>query len=137
MKSNRLGSYEVSVRLFGVLPVKRMDVKVVKRKKIFPSGEPIGIYVETNGLLVLDTTEVPAKDGLTYAPGENLLKAGDYILEWNQKKGFKKKGFNTPKRRKDKNCHASGAFIRWHIKSEHGYGRIQGNRHAYLCNEDR
>ncbi len=74
MKSNRLGSYEVSVRLFGVLPVKRMDVKVVKRKKIFPSGEPIGIYVETNGLLVLDTTEVPAKDGLTYAPGENLLK---------------------------------------------------------------
>ena len=86
MKSNRLGSYEVSVRLFGVLPVKRMDVKVVKRKKIFPSGEPIGIYVETNGLLVLDTTEVPAKDGLTYAPGENLLKPGDYILEWNQKK---------------------------------------------------
>ena len=64
----------------------RMDVKVVKRKKIFPSGEPIGIYVETNGLLVLDTTEVPAKDGLTYAPGENLLKPGDYILEWNQKK---------------------------------------------------
>ena len=86
MKSNRLGSYEVSVRLFGVLPVKRMDVKVVKRKKIFPSGEPIGIYVETNGLLVLGTTEVPAKDGLTYAPGENLLKPGDYILEWNQKK---------------------------------------------------
>ena len=86
MKSNRLGSYEVSVRLFGVLPVKRMDVKVVKRKKVFPSGEPIGIYVETNGLLVLDTTEVPAKDGLTYAPGENLLKPGDYILEWNQKK---------------------------------------------------
>ena len=35
---------------------------------------------------MLDTTEVPAKDGLTYAPGENLLKPGDYILEWNQKK---------------------------------------------------
>lgn len=35
MKSNRLGSYEVSVRLFGVLPVKRMDVKVVKGKRFF------------------------------------------------------------------------------------------------------
>lgn len=85
MKSNQLGSYQVSVRLFGVLPIKKINVKVVNKKEVAPSGEPIGIYVETNGLLVLDTTEVPARDGLTYAPGENLLKAGDYILEWNQK----------------------------------------------------
>ena len=35
MKSNRLGSYEVSVRLFGVLPVKRMDVMRSKVGLVF------------------------------------------------------------------------------------------------------
>ena len=29
MKSNQLGSYQVSVRLFGVLPIKKINVKVV------------------------------------------------------------------------------------------------------------
>jgi len=85
MLSERTGDYQVPVRLFGVLPVKNVDVKVIRKKKIAPSGEPIGIYVETNGLLVLDTAEIEGRDGLTYAPGENVLKAGDYILKWNEK----------------------------------------------------
>ncbi len=85
MLSERTGEYQVPVRLFGVLPVKNVDVKVIRKKKVAPSGEPIGIYVETNGLLVLDTAEIEGRDGLTYAPGENVLKAGDYILKWNEK----------------------------------------------------
>ncbi len=85
MLSERTGDYQVPVRLFGVLPVKNVDVKVIRKKKIAPSGEPIGIYVETNGLLVLDTAEIEGRDGLTYAPGENVLQAGDYILKWNEK----------------------------------------------------
>lgn len=83
MVSRETGNYQVPVKLFGVLPVKNVDVKVIRKMKVAPSGEPIGIYVETNGLLVLDTTEIQGEDGLTYAPGENILKTGDYILKWN------------------------------------------------------
>lgn len=85
MISKKTGNYQVSVKLFGVVPVKNVDVKVIQKKKLAPSGEPIGIYVETNGLLVLDTAEIQGKDGMTYAPGENLLRTGDYILQWNNR----------------------------------------------------
>lgn len=85
MVSKETGSYQVPVKLFGVVPVKNVDVQVIQKMKVAPSGEPIGIYVETNGLLVLDTAEVQGQDGLTYAPGENILKTGDYILKWNDK----------------------------------------------------
>lgn len=85
MISNKEGKYTVPVRLFGVVPVKNVDVKVIRKMKVAPSGEPIGIYVETNGLLVLDTVELEGSDGMTYAPGENVLKSGDYILKWNHK----------------------------------------------------
>lgn len=85
MVSEKTGTYQVPVKLFGVVPVKNVDVKVIREMKVMPSGEPIGIYVETNGLLVLDTAEIQGEDGLTYAPGENILKTGDYILKWNDK----------------------------------------------------
>lgn len=83
MLSEETGEYQVPVKLFGVVPVKNVDVKVIQQMQIAPSGEPIGIYVETNGLLVLDTAEIEGRDGLTYAPGENVLRTGDYILKWN------------------------------------------------------
>ena len=83
MVSDKTGNYQVPIKLFGLFHVKDVDVKVIQKMKLAPSGEPIGIYVETNGLLVLDTAEIGGKDGLTYAPGENLLKSGDYILKWN------------------------------------------------------
>ena len=72
MLSEETGEYQVPVKLFGVVPVKNVDVKVIRKMKVAPSGQPIGIYVETNGLLVLDTAEIEGRDGLTYAPGENV-----------------------------------------------------------------
>ena len=83
MISEKTGHYSVPVKLFGVIPVKKVDVKVIEKLQLSPGGEPIGIYVATNGLLVLDTVEIQGDDGLTYAPGENILKPGDYILAWD------------------------------------------------------
>ena len=83
--SEKAGNYRVPVSLFGVWPVKNVDVHVIEEKKVAPSGEPIGIYVETNGLLVLDTAEIEGEDGLTYEPGKNVVKSGDYILQWNHR----------------------------------------------------
>lgn len=83
LKSQSEGNYSVDVKLFGVFPLKTVNVKVVDQMYLAPSGEPIGIYVETNGLLVLATTDVEGKDGLVYDPATNVVRSGDYILQIN------------------------------------------------------
>ncbi len=51
-----------------------------EEKWVVPSGEPIGIYVKSEGVMVIGIGEVNAKDGKKYSPCENLISAGDYIL---------------------------------------------------------
>lgn len=85
LKSRSLGNYSVDVKLFGIFPLKTVEVKVVDPMRLAPSGEPIGIYVETNGLLVLATTSVEGRDGLVYEPATNIVSSGDYILKVNGK----------------------------------------------------
>ena len=95
LKSQAMGNYSVDVKLFGIFPLKTVDVKVVDPMVLAPSGEPIGIYVETNGLLVLATTSVEGKDGLVYEPASNIVKSGDYILKINGKPVKTIKEFNS------------------------------------------
>lgn len=95
LKSQAMGNYSVDVKLFGIFPLKTVDVKVVDPMVLAPSGEPIGIYVETNGLLVLATTSVEGKDGLVYEPASNIVKSGDYILKINGKPVKTIKEFNA------------------------------------------
>lgn len=47
---------------------------------LIPGGMPIGIYMETNGVMVLGTEKIPAADGMSYEPAKHLLRAGDYIV---------------------------------------------------------
>lgn len=44
-----------------------------------PVGEPIGIYVKTEGVMVINTGEVTGEDGKIYSPCKGKLKQGDYI----------------------------------------------------------
>lgn len=77
-------------RLFGVFPAKEVTVSVVPETKLYVSGKIIGIYGQTNGVLVLGTSLVEAVNGLSYTPAENKINAGDYIISVNQKKVEKK-----------------------------------------------
>lgn len=47
---------------------------------VIPCGTPIGIYVKTQGVMVIDTSEIAAGDGSHRAPCEGLLRQGDYII---------------------------------------------------------
>ena len=46
-------------------------------------GMPVGIYMETDGVMVLSTETVEGVDGGLYEPAENLVKTGDYITAVN------------------------------------------------------
>ena len=95
LKSQAKGNYSVDIRLFGLFHLKTVEVKVMDPMHLAPSGEPIGIYVETNGLLVLATTSVEGKDGLVYEPAANIIQKGDYILKMNGKPVKTIKEFNA------------------------------------------
>ena len=53
---------------------------------VIPGGMPVGIYLETEGVMVLGTDSVENKDGTKEEPSVHLVKSGDYIMELNNKK---------------------------------------------------
>ena len=76
-----LDSYTMRLKLFGLIPFKTVQVEVIDDKTLIPAGIPIGIYVKTEGVLVIATGEFEGPDGQTNAPASRLLKEGDYILK--------------------------------------------------------
>lgn len=76
-------SCTMTCKLFGVIPVKEVDVSVVSKEELVPSGMPIGIYVETDGVLVIGTGSVSGTDGVSREPAASLVKSGDYICSVN------------------------------------------------------
>lgn len=52
---------------------------------VIPGGMPVGIYMKTKGVMVLDTQEIKGKDGTAYEPALHIVKAGDYIVGFNGK----------------------------------------------------
>jgi stage IV sporulation protein B len=91
IKSSQTGEYEVCLKLFGLFKFKNISLDVIEPTKLKPCGSPIGIYVETDGILVLGSGRITGDDGLNYEPINNKLKSGDYILSVNGKALTKKK----------------------------------------------
>ena len=58
---------------------------------VIPGGMPVGIYMETDGVMVLGTDQITGADGKQYQPAENLVRPGDYIVAWNDEKIENKK----------------------------------------------
>lgn len=52
----------------------------VKEDLLIPGGMPVGIYMKTNGVMVLGTEEVEDRNGNRLEPAKNIVKAGDYIV---------------------------------------------------------
>lgn len=72
-------SYEVECSVMGVLPIKTVKVEETARPVVQVCGAPVGIYMETDGVLIIDAGEIQMPDGSLQTPAENIVKAGDYI----------------------------------------------------------
>ena len=73
------GSYRVECRLFGVIPLKTVKVIPVDTQMVYASGSPVGIYMETEGVLIIDSGEIRNAEGILQAPAEHIVQPGDYI----------------------------------------------------------
>lgn len=79
--SEDLGQYDLELNLFGLFPVREIEVQVVDSEMVVPCGCPIGIYLETDGILIVGTGQVTGMDGITAEPAYGIVRSGDYVLK--------------------------------------------------------
>jgi len=83
VRASQVDQYKLYLKLFGMIPLKEVDVEVIQDVKLKPAGIPIGIYVKTRGVLVVGIGDFDGEDGQKYSPAKYVLQTGDYILEIN------------------------------------------------------
>lgn len=93
VRANEIDTYQMDLKLFGILPYKNVDIEVIQDKMLIPSGIPIGIYVKTSGVLVVGIGEFEDGDGRKVSPAKYVLQKGDYILKVNGETIENKKQF--------------------------------------------
>lgn len=81
--SQKKGSYTMCLKLFGILPIRDVNVNVIEKQEIIPSGQTIGIEINTSGILVLGIGSITGKDGQEYEPANHIVATGDYIRKIN------------------------------------------------------
>lgn len=79
-------SYTLHCRVLGVIPFKDVKVKNTSVKEVYVSGEAVGIYMQTKGVLIIDTGEILSENGEKETPARDIVKPGDYIVAFNQDK---------------------------------------------------
>jgi len=73
------GNYKIGMKWFGLIDLKDIQVDVVADLYAIPCGTPIGIYLQSNGVMVIGTGEIISDAGHVVEPALGVLKTGDYI----------------------------------------------------------
>ncbi|SMO40416.1 SpoIVB peptidase [Melghirimyces algeriensis] len=77
--SKHWGQTQLTLSLFGKLPLKKMNVKVLPDVKVIPGGQSLGVKLKSEGVLVVGHHKVGANQE---SPGAKAdIRVGDYIVE--------------------------------------------------------
>jgi len=86
---NTVGSkYDVELKILGVIPVKKASVEVVDDMYVSVLGLPFGMKIYTDGVLIIDISDVDSKDGYVKPAKLAGLNIGDFILTIDGKKVY-------------------------------------------------
>ncbi len=79
-------SYKTQLKIFGIIPIKDVNVSIVESKTVIPCGTPFGIKMFTDGVVVVGLTDVD--DGISLVnPAKNAgIKLGDILTAVNGNK---------------------------------------------------
>lgn len=81
IQASKVGRYQAQLKLFGIIPYKNIQFDVIEQEKVMPSGKAVGLYIQSDGIMVLGTAKVQGKDGLSYEPAKDILQPGDTIYQ--------------------------------------------------------
>ncbi len=88
-------SYNMDLKLFGLIFLKTVHVNVVNETQVYPCGFQAGLYLKSAGILVVKTSSVSSASYGDINPCDNILIKGDYILTVNDKTINSKKEFSS------------------------------------------
>lgn len=74
-------SYDTTVSLFGIVPVKSVHVTVSKSDEVQILGTPFGIKIYTEGVLVVGFNDVQTSEGAVNPAANAGIKLGDSIVK--------------------------------------------------------
>ncbi|SEF82637.1 SpoIVB peptidase. Serine peptidase. MEROPS family S55 [Caloramator fervidus] len=78
---------DLNIKLLGLIPVKKMTVNVVPEIKLIPGGKPIGVKIQSDGLIVVGFSDIEVDEGYKQSPAAiGGVEIGDIILEAQDKK---------------------------------------------------
>lgn len=76
-------SFEVDLKIFGVIPFSTVNVEIVDDMYVQVLGNPFGMKIYTDGVLVIESVDIVTDNG-ALNPAENAgIKVGDYIKRVN------------------------------------------------------
>ena len=79
LSATKSGTYQLGLKLFGAIRLKNIQLDVVEQRYAIPCGFPIGIYLKSDGILVVGTGTVTDETGKESEPALGILESGDYI----------------------------------------------------------
>lgn len=81
--SGEEGNYDGEYKLFGIISLKKTKVRVIDKTKVYPVGLPIGMYLKTQGVMIINSGEITDFKGEKHSPAKDMVNAGEYITEFN------------------------------------------------------
>lgn len=81
--SDSLGEYTIGVDLLGFFHITDVNIQVISGEWLYPCGTPIGVYLKTDGVLIVGTGTVTDESGKEQEPAYGIVRSGDYILAVN------------------------------------------------------
>ena len=77
------GTYQIGMKFLGIFRMKDIQVDVVDDMYAIPCGLPVGIYLKSDGVMVIGTGQITNEAGNVVEPAYGVLKSGDYIEKIN------------------------------------------------------
>ena len=76
-------SYEMTLMLYGIIPIKNVTVRQAETPMLMPSGEAFGLKMMTDGVMVTDYGSVEGENCFRSPAKEGGILAGDVIISVN------------------------------------------------------
>ncbi len=80
LKAGQKGESSLSFSLFGLFPIKKVDVQVDDELRLFPGGQAVGVAMRTSGVLVVGLSDLSGANGQSPARLAGV-RAGDIITQ--------------------------------------------------------
>lgn len=78
-------SFDVDLKIFGVIPFSTVNVEIVDDMYVSVLGNPFGMKIYTDGVLVIESSDIITQNGAENPAKAAGIKVGDYIKTVNDK----------------------------------------------------